>query len=155
MRVLFSLLLVLCAILLSFQRVSAECNEFESVQSVVLSERMTGSLAEDIEIARVAVTKGACYRDENFYTGYGIAQRILRDEPVRCIANTHCRAYALLGTIDPAIREPAAMAAHIALTEWPRVQRYHFDRFDSTATWWDALSACPNGWFIVGLTKVC
>lgn len=155
MRIVISVLLVFVAILLSFTRVSASCNEFESVQSVVLSERTRGSLAEDIEIARVAVTKGACYRDANYYTGYGIAEHVLRDNSVGCISNTHCRAYFLLYTIDPSIRELAALASHIALSEMPPVRRFHFDRYDSTAAWWDALSACPNGWFIVGMTKVC
>lgn len=158
-RLTVSLLLVLLTFLLSFTRIHAQspdtCNNFERIQSIILSERTRGSLAEDIEIARVALTKGVCYLDGNFYTGYGIADRIMRDEPVRCIANTHCRAYYLLSTIDPDVREPAAMAAYIALTEQPRIPRYHFDSWGSTATWWDSLSACPNGWFVIGLTKVC
>lgn len=159
MRITLSLLLVILVFLLSFTRIHAQspdtCNNFERIQSIILSERTRGSLAEDIEIARVVVTKGACFLDGNFYGGYGIARRVLFNDPQHCIESIHCQAYFLLDTIDPAVREPAALAAHIALTESPSIRRFHFDSWASSAYWWDDLSACPSGWFVIGLTKVC
>lgn len=159
MRYFLSLLLVFCAVLLGSQQVYADsgdsCNQFETLQSIILSEATRQPLEAQIEVARVAVTHGACELDGNFYSGYAIAERIVRDNPVGCIANTHCRAYHLLATIDPVVREPAAQAAYIALTEQPRVVRRHFDNWQSTATWWESLSACLHGWFIIAELKVC
>ena len=159
MRLILTILLVILAILLSSSPIHADsgdsCNNFETIQSIILSEATRQPLEAQVEIARVAVTKGACYLDANFYTGYGIAQRIMADRPNDCIASVHCRAYFLLYTIPPETRESAARAAYVALTESPRVPRYHFDSWGSVASWWDSPRACPNGWFIVGLTKVC
>ena len=155
MRVLFSVILVITAILLSCTRVSASCNEFETIQSIILSEATSQPFEAQLEVARVAVTHGACELDGNFYTGYAVALRLLSEHPHECIQSIHCRAYFLRDTIDPTVREPAALSAHIALTETPRVSRYHFDNWQSTAYWWDAISACPNGWWIVGELKVC
>lgn len=134
---------------------SSDCNNFERIQSIILSERTRGTLEEDVEIARVVITKGVCDLDPSFYAGYRIALRTLYSDPTRCIDNIHCRAYFLLDTIDPSIRETAARASHVALTERPHIPRYHFDAWGSEAYWWDDVRACPYGWFIVGLTKVC
>lgn len=134
---------------------SSDCDNFERIQSIILSERTRGTLDEDIEIARVVITKGACDLDPSFYSGYRIALQTLYRNPSECINNIHCRAYFLLDTIDPSIRETAAQASHIALTESPHFPRYHFDAWGSNAYWWDDVRACPYGWFIVGLTKVC
>lgn len=154
-RLLLSGILVLCAILIGSTRVYASCNEFETIQSIVLSEATRQPLEAQIEVARVAVTHGACALDGNFYTGYMVAERVVSTTPFTCITNTHCRAYFLLSTIDPAIRESAALAAHVALTESPRVRRFHFDNWQSSVSWWEATSACPAGWWIVGELKVC
>lgn len=157
-HVLLALSLTLCGFL-AFPRTSyadsGDCNEFLTIQSIILSEATRQPFAAQLEVARVAVTHGACELDGNFYTGYRIAKRIIRDDPMGCIANTHCRAYYLLTTIDPVIRESAAQAAYLALTERPRVIRSHFDNWQSSAYWWDSLSACPYGWQIVGELKVC
>lgn len=157
-RVVLTSFLVCAAFLLGYTQVNADspdCNNFEAIQSVILSEATHQPFAAQLEVARVVVTKGACFRDSHFYTGYGVAERILSERPHDCIANTHCRAYFLLDTIDPRLRELPALAAHVALTESPRVPRYHFDRWDSNAYWWNSPSACPAGWFIVGELKVC
>jgi hypothetical protein len=161
---LLAVLFAFCAFLGTYTRSSADsgsCNEFESVQSVILSEATRQPFEAQLEIARVVVTKGVCYLDIHYYAGYGIAYRIY-DAAVRgevpydaCARNTHCRAYYLLSTIDPAIREPAALAAHVALTESPRIPRYHFDNRNSLAYWWGSPSACPHGWFITGDLKAC
>lgn len=159
MRIILSVLLAILAFLLSFSQIHAQspdsCNNFEFIQSVILSEATRQPFEAQLEVARVAVTKGACYLDANFYTGYGIAERIIQSDPSACIYSTHCRAYYLLSTIDPTVRESAAVAAYVSLTEYPRVPRFHFDRWDSSAYWWNDPRACPHGWFIVGLTKVC
>lgn len=153
-----TLMFVLAAALLSAHpaHAAADCNQFESIQSVILSEGAYQPLAAQLEIARVAVTKGACFRDEHFYGGYGVAQFIAENEPAHCILSVHCRAYFMLYTIPPDVRENAAIAAHIALTESPPVARYHFDAAASTpALWWFDARACPSGFFIVGDTRVC
>lgn len=157
MRQLATIILLACIVAMPRPAYAedASCNQWERVQSVILSEATSQPFEAQLEIARVVVTKGACFLDSDFYAGYGIAERIALSNPRGCISNTHCRAYFLLHTIDPAIRESSALAAHYALTESPRISRYHFDRFDSTAYWWNSLRACPNGWFIVGETKVC
>lgn len=155
MRIFLSLLLIILTLLLSSTRVFASCNEFETIQSIILSEATRQPFEAQLEVARVAVTHGVCELDANYYTGYGIAERILRDNPVGCIANTHCRAYYLLATIDPSVRESAAIASHVALTEVPRVSRFHFDNWQSSAYWWDSIAACPSHWFIIGQLKVC
>jgi len=154
----------ICAILLilftssPIHAQSGDCNEFETIQSIILSEATHQPYEAQLEVARVAVTHGVCNLDRNFYTGYGVAERIRTqadDGNAQCIRSTHCRAYFLLYTIDPDIREPAARASHYALTESPRIARYHFDNRLSTAYWWDSPRACPSGWFIISELKVC
>lgn len=159
MRLFLTLLLVILVFLLSFTRIYADspesCNNFETIQSIILSEATHQPLEAQLEVARVAVTHGACTLDANFYTGYGVGTRTLERNPSDCILSIHCRSFFLLYTIDPLVRESAARASYLALTESPRVPRYHFDSADSTAYWWSSLSACPYGWFITGDLKVC
>lgn len=159
MRLFLTILLLILLFLLSSSPIHAQspdsCNNFETIQSIILSEATRQPFEAQLEVARVAVTKGACYLDANFYTGYGIATRIRDESPVNCGRSIHCRAYFLLYTIDPSVRESAATAAYVALTERPRVTRYHFDSWGSTAYWWDSLSACPGRWFIIAELKVC
>lgn len=153
--------LALIALILALNTVIAhaegeeECNNWERITSIVLSESTRQPLEAQVEVARVAVTKGACFIDENFYAGWRVAQYILRTDPRNCIVNLHCRVYHLLNTVDPAVRESAALAAHIALEESPRVPRYHVDNWQSEASWWDSPRACPAGWFIIAELKVC
>lgn len=134
----------------------SDCNQFERIQSILLSEATRQPYDTKLELARVIVTKGACYLEPDFYTGYGVALSVLRLGGYdACIVNTHCRAYFFLYDINPDIRESAALAAYTALTESPQVPRFHFDNWQSTATWWNSDKACPNGWFITGDFKVC
>lgn len=133
-----------------------DCNQWERIQSILLSEATRQPLDTKLELARVIVTKGACYLEPDFYTGYGVALSVLRFGGYEsCSRNTHCRAYFMLSDIPLDIRESAALAAHIALTESPRIPRFHFDNWQSSATWWDSPRACPNGWFVTGDFKVC
>lgn len=134
----------------------AECNEFESVQSVVLAEGAYQPLPAQIEIARVAVTHGACNLDSHFYSTFGVAQRIATNDPSRCIAVMPCQAFYMLYTISPDVRESAAVAAYVALTESPRIARYHFNSADAPLYWWwSSPIACPSGYFIVGDMRFC
>lgn len=132
-----------------------QCNQFETIQSIILSEATSQPYEAQLEVARVAVTRGPCLLDSNFYTGYGIATDIAEHNPRGCIANTHCLAYYLLYAIDPTVRESAARASYTALTEVPQVKRFHFDNWQSQSDWWDSREACPSGWFIVAELKVC
>ena len=133
----------------------AACNEFETVQSIVLSEAMGQSLPAKIEVARVAVTHGACNLDRHFWTGYGVAERVMREAPKECITNHHCRAYNMLYSIDPVIRESAAIASYIALTEEPRVDRWHVVSIYDNSAWMQDKRACPNGTWQVDSLLVC
>lgn len=166
-RILLSIASLLFAFLLSATPTYAQdpvhdpteedsCNQWERIQSILLSEATRQLLDTKIELARVIVTKGACYLEPDFYTGYGIALSVLRFGGYEsCSLNTHCRAYFMLSDIPLDIRESAALAAHIALTEEPHVRRFHFDNWQSNAYWWDSPRACPGGWFITGDFKVC
>ena len=127
------------------------CNNFERVQSIILSEATRQPLAAQVEVARVAITKGACFVDPSFYAGYGVA---LRAAQIGDMTNHHWKSYFAPEMFPADVRESVAVAAHRALTE-PRVERWHFDRWDSQAWWWDDVRACPNGWAIMGEIKFC
>jgi len=120
---------------------------------VILSEATNQPLPTQIEVARVAVTKGACFRSPDFYAGYGVALRHVN----RCVANWHCRAYFLMDTLAEDVRESAAQAAHWALTEDPRIARYHFDYVAAPLpAWWvGACDARGHDTFISGELRVC
>lgn len=151
-----SLLFALCFLLATATPTYADCNRFESIQQVLLSEGANQPLPTLIELARVVHTKGDCFRDDNYYSGYAIARFIAENEPSHCIASVHCRAYYLLYSIPPSEREPVAIAAYIALTERPAVSRFHFDNADAPlAAWWDNPIACPTGWFLSGDFRIC
>ena len=158
-RALITTILVILLLWLGSVRVSAQsddsCDNFLTIQSIILSEATRQPFEAQLEVARVAVTHGVCNVDSRFYSGYALAERIFRDAPQACIASIHCRAYFLLYTIPPDVRESAARASYVALTESPHVPRYHFDNWLSTAYWWDSPRACPNGYFIIAELKVC
>lgn len=140
-----------------------DCNQFERIQSILLSEGTSQPFETKLELARVIVSKGACYLESDFYTGYGVALSVLREKGYEaCRLNTHCRAYFYLYGVDAGVRESAALAAHVALTESPRVPRYHMDAANNEmAYWWFSDKACPNvfdgglHWFISGEFRVC
>lgn len=156
MRTFLCALLLLATLWATATPLYADCNRFESIQSVLLSEGANQSLSTLIEMARVVHTKGDCEIDEHFYTGYGVARFIAENEPSHCILSVHCRAYFILYSIEPSKRENAAFASYIALTEQPQVRRYHFDSADAPiAYWWNSPRACPLGWFISGDFRIC
>lgn len=131
------------------------CNEFEFLIDAGLSEAGGQSRATLVEVGRVLHTKGSCYRDENWLGGFGLAAFIAEQEPGHCIRSWHCRAYYLTNTIDPQLRERAAQAAWIVLTETP-VRRYHFDGATAPRwAWWDSPAACPAGDFVSGQMRIC
>lgn len=133
----------------------ADCNRFENIQSIILSEGANQPLAAKIEMARVIHTKGDCYLDEHYYSGYGIARSVLETNPSACASNVHCSAYFMLYSIAADERESAAIAAYIVLTEYP-TPRYHFDAADAPlAYFWNSPIACPNGYWVVGDIRVC
>lgn len=117
-----------------------------------------------LEGARVLNSKGMCHRDPNWLTSWGAAQTKVRTDPHNCIKQYQCQGYFLLDTIDPAVREPIALAVHVALTEDPQVRRYHFDHYERDAEgnilppkewWWYKVKACPSGYFELGDMRFC
>lgn len=159
-RILVTIVLILLILALNPLKAYAEgeegCNNWERIQSIILSEATRQSFEAQLEIARVVVTKGVCFLDGQFYAGYAVAIHVLETNRNACILNTHCRAYFLLPTIDSRVRETAALASHVALTESPRVARYHFDAHNAPLySWWNNPRACPNGHWVVDLTRVC
>ena len=164
-RVLFCTRLFVCVIILASTLIvlatpmraesdDPRCNNFLTIQSIILSEATRQPLMAQIEVARVAITKGVCFLDGNFYTGYGVALRH-NASALSCLNNWHCRAYFMPETIDPRARESAALAAHIGLTEVPRIPRFHFDNWQSHAAWWNSPRACPFGNWTIAELRVC
>jgi hypothetical protein len=129
-------------------------NQFECIQHALASEGLRQPPAALLDMARVLRDKGACFRDPSWLTGWGVAQRH-RDSGA-CLGNHHCRAYFFFETFDAELREPLAVAAHVALTEQPPVRRYHFDAARAPLVWWwSSRRACPNGFWVIGDMRIC
>jgi hypothetical protein len=81
----------------------------------------------------------------------------VRNDPARpCWRQYHCQGFFDFYTIAPDVREPLAVAAHVALTEEPRVLRFHFDAVSAPLWWWwHSPKACPNGYREIAQTRFC
>lgn len=109
-----------------------------------------------LEGARVLRGKGMCFRDASWLSSWGVAQHQMQSDAYNCISYYACRAYFLYDTIDPAVREPIALAVHVALTEDPPVLRFHFDSANAPISyWWYSPRACPNGFFVIDKMRFC
>lgn len=131
----------------------AVCDEPSRIMSVIASEATRQPFAAQVEVARVMVTKGACEAGTDFLAGLRVARAAASRGDY---GNHHARAYFNLYSFPPDLLAQWGRAAHIALTEQPRVPRYHFDRADATRfAWWDSLRSCPNGDFVIGDLRFC
>lgn len=129
-------------------------SQFDCIQHTLASEGLTQPPEALLNMARALRDRGACYRDRNWLTGWGLALDA-RDGGY-CEASFHCRAYFEFDTFAPRLREPLAQAAHIALTEWPQIPRRHFTaRTVAVAYFFLSPRACPDGYWESGDIRYC
>lgn len=120
-------------------------NLFLCVQHALAAEGRYQSPANLLDMARAVRGKGACYRDPGWLSTWRLTMFVMREEQHNCIWYYSCQGFFLYETIPPDVREPLAIAAHVALTEDPPVARYHFmEATQPLYAFFNDARSCPN-----------
>lgn len=120
-------------------------NLFLCIQHGLAAEGRYQSSSNLLDMARALRVKGACFREAHWLSTWRLALFVMREEQHNCIWYYSCQGFFLFETVPPDVREPLAVAAHVALSEDPPVARYHFmETTQPVYAFFNDARSCPN-----------
>lgn len=160
---------VVCALLPVTAQASEPCNEFETLQVIMLYEAREQNIDAKTLIGFVALGHGVCNVDDHYYTN--LRSYLWRRSAERCErTNLACGVTDYLYSFVAVQRESAARAAYRVLTDAQPIELSHFDVAGSHAWFFNDVRACPRvygyasaedgrlidvHWFEVDNTRFC